>query len=308
MVVGTYTDGRPLTYDPGTRMFAVGGAPVTLSQVLQYDAAGQLTWTSAETGAWARGLAAPPPVTPVWEAAPAVAVNPAPPAVGASTPPPFPAAQVPAATAPPPLPPSSPAATPPFPPAESSSPARPAPSAGAEQAATAGIAKERGSALTDWLVVVGGLLFLMSDFVWWAMNRYYDTSTGRWTSWQWSGGVGARWWTTWWSEALHPGEYLNGWENLIGGAALHVASVLCVVAVILALWHILGGARAGGRLILATGILATCAVAFDNLFWAVLSTDNRNVSVTTSLSLVGAVMILIAGIRMMAGRRRGAGR
>ena len=41
MQVGTYIDGRALTYDEATRAFAVGGTPVTLAQVLEYDAAGR---------------------------------------------------------------------------------------------------------------------------------------------------------------------------------------------------------------------------------------------------------------------------
>ena len=57
MQVGTYIDGRELTYDEATVAFAVGGTPVTLTQVLEYDAAGQIAWPSAEMRAWAHRLA-----------------------------------------------------------------------------------------------------------------------------------------------------------------------------------------------------------------------------------------------------------
>ena len=69
MVVGKYADGRDLTYDAEGGGFAVGGAPITISQALEYDAAGQIEWASDETRAWARSLRLPPvpqtPVTPI---------------------------------------------------------------------------------------------------------------------------------------------------------------------------------------------------------------------------------------------------
>lgn len=52
MIVGTYIDGRAVGYDENTRAFSVGGTPVSPAQVRAYAAAGQLTWTSAEMGAW----------------------------------------------------------------------------------------------------------------------------------------------------------------------------------------------------------------------------------------------------------------
>ncbi len=61
MQVGTYIDGRELTYDEATRAFAVGGTPVTLAQVLEYDAAGQIQWPSAEMRTWAHQLNRPDP-------------------------------------------------------------------------------------------------------------------------------------------------------------------------------------------------------------------------------------------------------
>ena len=65
MQVGTYIDGRALTYDEATRAFAVGGTPVTLAQVLEYDAAGQIQWPSAEMRAWAHQLPGPT-LTKAW--------------------------------------------------------------------------------------------------------------------------------------------------------------------------------------------------------------------------------------------------
>jgi len=60
MVVGKYVDGRDLTYDAEGGGFAVGGAPITISQALEYDASGQIEWASDETRTWARSLGAPP--------------------------------------------------------------------------------------------------------------------------------------------------------------------------------------------------------------------------------------------------------
>ena len=65
MQVGTYIDGRELTYDEATRAFAVGGTPVTLAQVLEYDAAGQIQWPSDEMRAWAHQLTGPT-LTKAW--------------------------------------------------------------------------------------------------------------------------------------------------------------------------------------------------------------------------------------------------
>jgi hypothetical protein len=51
--IGKYTDGRSVGYDQETGQFDVGGAPVTVHDVIAYDGAGQLTWASAETRQWA---------------------------------------------------------------------------------------------------------------------------------------------------------------------------------------------------------------------------------------------------------------
>jgi hypothetical protein len=56
MKIGEYVDGRDLTYDHQGTQFAVGGTPVALVQVLQYDAHSQILWSNAETRAWALEL------------------------------------------------------------------------------------------------------------------------------------------------------------------------------------------------------------------------------------------------------------
>lgn len=52
MQLGTYVDGRPLSYDDTTGMFLVGEAPVTADQVRAYEAAGQLSWTRPDVAEW----------------------------------------------------------------------------------------------------------------------------------------------------------------------------------------------------------------------------------------------------------------
>lgn len=69
MQVGRYIDGRDLTYDQTTGAFAVGGTPVTLTQVLEYDSSAQIQWASDEMRAWAHQLAQPvSPYTRTWVA------------------------------------------------------------------------------------------------------------------------------------------------------------------------------------------------------------------------------------------------
>lgn len=58
MQIGLYVDGRELTHPEGSCEFAIGGTPVTLDDVLQYDAFGQIMWASEETREWAYGLKA----------------------------------------------------------------------------------------------------------------------------------------------------------------------------------------------------------------------------------------------------------
>ncbi len=69
MQLGTYIDGRELTYDQTTGAFAVGGTPVTLAQVLEYDASGQIQWLSSDVRTWAHQLPRPAsPYTRAWVA------------------------------------------------------------------------------------------------------------------------------------------------------------------------------------------------------------------------------------------------
>lgn len=53
MEIGKYTDGRDVTYDEASKTFSVGGSAVTIDQVLGYDAAGQITWSSDQMRTWA---------------------------------------------------------------------------------------------------------------------------------------------------------------------------------------------------------------------------------------------------------------
>lgn len=75
MQVGTYVDGRTLGYDEATGQFDVGGTPISTADLMAYDSAGQITWTSDETRTWAHTFfsGTPAPVaaaTPVTGAAP----------------------------------------------------------------------------------------------------------------------------------------------------------------------------------------------------------------------------------------------
>jgi hypothetical protein len=52
MIVGTYADGRSLTYDETTGAFAVGGTLVTSEQVRSYVQARQIAWSRQDIEAW----------------------------------------------------------------------------------------------------------------------------------------------------------------------------------------------------------------------------------------------------------------
>jgi hypothetical protein len=66
MWVGKYVDGRDVTYEEASAQFSIGEAPLSIMQVLEYDAFDQIEWASSETQAWARSLrpAAPPSIGP----------------------------------------------------------------------------------------------------------------------------------------------------------------------------------------------------------------------------------------------------
>ena len=69
MQIGAHSDGRELTYDESTGAFALGGTQVSLTQVLEYDASGQIQWPSDEMRAWAHQLAGgASPFTRAWVA------------------------------------------------------------------------------------------------------------------------------------------------------------------------------------------------------------------------------------------------
>jgi uncharacterized membrane protein len=56
MELGRYADGRSLNYDETTHQFDVGGAPVTIADVVAYDQAGQVDWLTDELRSWAQNL------------------------------------------------------------------------------------------------------------------------------------------------------------------------------------------------------------------------------------------------------------
>lgn len=58
MRLGSYADGRYVSYDESSGQFDVGGTSVTLEQVLEYDAFGQIDWSNDEIRAWVQGLRA----------------------------------------------------------------------------------------------------------------------------------------------------------------------------------------------------------------------------------------------------------
>ena len=55
--LGTYVDGRSLSLLG--EQYDVGGSPVSLADVLAYDASGQIAWASPDLKAWALSLSAP---------------------------------------------------------------------------------------------------------------------------------------------------------------------------------------------------------------------------------------------------------
>lgn len=55
MKLGTYQDGRDLNSEGDA--YDVGGTPVTLAQMLAYDAAGQIEWATPELEDWAAEIA-----------------------------------------------------------------------------------------------------------------------------------------------------------------------------------------------------------------------------------------------------------
>jgi hypothetical protein len=54
--LGVYADGRPLNHDEASGIYDLGGVPVGLTDVLAWDAAGQIAWARPELAQWARSL------------------------------------------------------------------------------------------------------------------------------------------------------------------------------------------------------------------------------------------------------------
>ena len=52
MQIATYVDGRTVDYDEQSRVFSIGGMPVTVEQVISYDRASQLAWLSGDLRNW----------------------------------------------------------------------------------------------------------------------------------------------------------------------------------------------------------------------------------------------------------------
>lgn len=58
MEIGKYVDGRALNFSEANNQFDVAGAEVTPDEVIAYDRAGQVTWTSGDLRNWAYQYAA----------------------------------------------------------------------------------------------------------------------------------------------------------------------------------------------------------------------------------------------------------
>jgi hypothetical protein len=64
MQIGTYVDGRPFEFDETTCTMRIGTSTITIAQLLGWDQAGQVTWASPETRAWAVAQVQAPGKTP----------------------------------------------------------------------------------------------------------------------------------------------------------------------------------------------------------------------------------------------------
>jgi hypothetical protein len=52
MILGTDNEGREVTYDESTLLFAINGIATTPDRILAYDRGGQITWASDELRQW----------------------------------------------------------------------------------------------------------------------------------------------------------------------------------------------------------------------------------------------------------------
>lgn len=57
MVIGTYSDGRTISYDESTHEFSIEGIRTTAELIVRYDNAGQVAWTSDALRTWLRTFA-----------------------------------------------------------------------------------------------------------------------------------------------------------------------------------------------------------------------------------------------------------
>jgi len=66
MQIGTYADGRVISYDESSGWFDVGGTPVSVDAVVSYDAVGSVAWDRPDLRDWVLSLPrTKPTATPV---------------------------------------------------------------------------------------------------------------------------------------------------------------------------------------------------------------------------------------------------
>ena len=151
-----------------------------------------------------------------------------------------------------------------------------------------------GMVLGDWLVVIGGLVYVLGGFIWLQAWHYPGTP------WVWEHVVSSYWWTSYWSSVVHPWGTSQYWVWLLITLACHVASVLCVVAVIQALRRGLGSASVSVGLVRSWGIVAALAAA-GYVAYIVLSAPDgggRSIPANSIVSLAGAVLIIVGAGQM----------
>lgn len=150
----------------------------------------------------------------------------------------------------------------------------------------------------DWLVIVGGLVFVLMDFLYLGLYHYSGSS-----SWMWNHTVGIWWWRGYWPYLLHGSEG-SGWRWWAETAGVdlfsHVATVLCVVAAIQALLRGLGVAAVNPGLVRVWGIVAAVATAIYIVWFAFLEPGNSQIAISEVVQLAGAVAIIVGASRMPA--------
>jgi hypothetical protein len=150
----------------------------------------------------------------------------------------------------------------------------------------------------DWLVIIGGIVFVLMDFFY--LGLYHYAALWRPGPWMWDHNVATWWWRGYWTTLVHVGSGgdWRWWVEIVGvDLLLHVATVLCVVAAIQALRRGLGGAAVNPGLVRAWGIVATAAVAIY-IVWFVLFESNSQIPISEVLQLAAAVAIIVGASRM----------